>query len=72
DPAVRRGDIDIQYLERNPQLIGGEPDEAMELRVAIAAALAEQERREQARPAVPNGVESRTAWLQAARREGLR
>ncbi len=72
DPAFRRGDIDIQYLERNPQLIGGEPDEAMELRVAIAAALAEQERREQARPAVPNGVESRTAWLQAARREGLR
>ncbi|MDZ4673676.1 MAG: acetyl-CoA carboxylase biotin carboxylase subunit [Gemmatimonadota bacterium] len=72
DPGFRRGDIDIQYLERNTHLIAGEPDPTMELRVAIAAALAEQQRHEQARPAVPNAVESRSAWLQDARREGLR
>jgi len=72
DPAFRRGEIDIQYLERTPELIAGAPDEAMELRVAIAAALAEQARRESARPAVSGSVEGPSAWLQDARRDGLR
>jgi len=72
DAAFRRGEIDIQYLERHPELIAGGIDEATELRVAIAAALAEQGRREQARPTVAAAAEVPSAWLGAARRDGLR
>jgi len=72
DAGFRSGAIDIQYLERHSELIAGEPDEAVELRVAIAAALAEQARREQARPTVGLAAEAPSAWLGAARADGLR
>jgi acetyl/propionyl-CoA carboxylase alpha subunit len=72
DPAFRRSDIDIQYLERNQHLIAGAPDEAREVGIAIAAALAEHDRRDQARPAVAAMADAPSAWLSSGRRDGLR
>jgi acetyl-CoA carboxylase biotin carboxylase subunit len=71
-PDFRSGAIDIQFLERHPELATPAPDEGAELRVAVAAALAEHERRQGRRPVVANGGSHTTAWLQAARRDGLR
>jgi acetyl-CoA carboxylase, biotin carboxylase subunit len=71
-PEFRRGDIDIQFLERHPELAEPATDEGAELRVAVATALAEHMRRHGQRPAVGTAAESPSAWLAAARREGLR
>lgn len=72
DQGFRRGAIDIQYLELNQHLIAGTPDGAREVGIAIAAALAEHERRDQARPAVASAADGPSAWLHAGRRDGLR
>ena len=50
DPAFRTGDIDIQFLDRRPDLLQPAPsaDDALEL--AVAAALAEDEARRLAAP----------------------
>jgi acetyl-CoA carboxylase, biotin carboxylase subunit len=71
DLAFREGEIDVQFLERRPDL--AEPrfadDEAE--RVAIAAALAEEEARHSRRPLVtPQGVPA-SLWLERARYEGV-
>lgn len=74
DPAFRRGDIDIQFLERRPDLVLPVDDLARDQRLAIVAALVEDERRRIQKPTVANGAGSgsSSAWLDIARGEALR
>ena len=72
DPAFGRGEIDIQFLERRPDLTGPEhsPDGLEHL--AIAAALAEDEARRTRRPLVTAAASASSEWGRQARSEGLR
>ena len=84
DPAFRRGEIDIQFLDRRPDLLSADVPEASATAIAIAAALCEDERRQSRRPAaarVGPGVTSDasaiaeaapSAWQRAGRLESLR
>ncbi|MGE0556260.1 MAG: acetyl/propionyl/methylcrotonyl-CoA carboxylase subunit alpha [Gemmatimonadales bacterium] len=72
DSDFREGRVDIQFLDRRPDLVSGEPDPEVVTRLAIAAALAEDERRANRRPAVSAADRNHSGWLAAARREGLR
>ncbi len=72
DPDFRAGRIDIQFLERHPELALPAPTDAIIERLAVAAALAEHERRQRQKPAVAVDDLGGGAWLAAARREGLR
>jgi acetyl-CoA carboxylase biotin carboxylase subunit len=72
DPAFRDGEIDIQFLERRADLTDAKPDAAMELELAIAAALAEQESRDARRPAVAGDGGPSGAWGRQARLDALR
>jgi acetyl-CoA carboxylase biotin carboxylase subunit len=72
DPAFIAGDIDIQFLDRRPDLMQADLDEAELTTVAIAAALAEDEQRRRKR--VPlNGTSDVTdsEWARLSRREAL-
>jgi len=72
DAAFCEGDIDIQYLERRPELMTLEEDAALTRDIVIAVALAEDAARGRRAP-VPNGRtgDGESAWLQAARRDGV-
>jgi acetyl/propionyl-CoA carboxylase alpha subunit len=72
DPAFQRGEIDIQFLERRPDLLTpvSSPDGIHDL--AIAAALAEHQAREGRRPAVASDEASSSPWTRQARSEALR
>jgi acetyl-CoA carboxylase, biotin carboxylase subunit len=72
DPAFRQGEIDIQLLERRPDLVQGAvaPDQVLQL--AIAAALAEVEARQSRRPAVTSDSEPQGEWARVARSEAHR
>jgi hypothetical protein len=73
DPAFRRGEIDIQFLDRRADLLtsGAAPDALFDL--ALAAALAEDEARQRRRPLLAAGEsDAGNAWLKQARSEGLR
>ncbi|MGE0443081.1 MAG: acetyl/propionyl/methylcrotonyl-CoA carboxylase subunit alpha [Gemmatimonadales bacterium] len=72
DPAFRAGEIDIQFLERRPDLVTGPPAEETVIRLALAAALAEDERRQRQKPAVASDGAAPSRWLAAARRDGRR
>jgi acetyl-CoA carboxylase biotin carboxylase subunit len=72
DPAFRRGEIDIQFLERRPDLLGAPDDPVRDGRLAVAAALAEDARRRAQKPAVGAEADPGAAWRQAARLDGLR
>ncbi len=72
DPAFRAGELDIQFLERRPDLLAPAMDEDTAALLAAAAALLEDERRHAVRLGVAAPSEGREAWLLAARREGLR
>lgn len=72
DPDFRAGAIDIQFLDRRPDLVSSPPPDEVVLRLAIAAALAEDERRRNRKPAVAPDESGARAWLDAARRDGLR
>jgi acetyl-CoA carboxylase biotin carboxylase subunit len=72
DDAFRRGDIDIQFLERRPDLVTPALDADAAVRVAIAAALAEDEARRSRKPVVTEALNAESRWLQAGRRDGLR
>jgi acetyl-CoA carboxylase biotin carboxylase subunit len=72
DPGFRAGDIDIQFLDRRPDLLQAEIDDAELTTVAIAAALAEDEHRRRKR--VPlNGAtnDTESEWARLSRREAL-
>jgi acetyl-CoA carboxylase biotin carboxylase subunit len=71
DPAFRAGEIDIQFLERRPDLVAPALDEAELLDLAVAAALAEDDARRSRRPSVAEGDHDASAWLRHARLEGL-
>jgi acetyl-CoA carboxylase, biotin carboxylase subunit len=72
DAAFREGDIDIQFRDRRPDLASPTLSSPSRLRLAIAAALAEDEARRMRRPAVKDGKPANDAWLHQARIEGLR
>jgi acetyl/propionyl-CoA carboxylase alpha subunit len=72
DPAFRRGEIDIQFLERRNDLImNGSADRDIQV-LALAAALAEDEARQRRQPAMAADTSSASVWLRQARTEGLR
>jgi acetyl-CoA carboxylase biotin carboxylase subunit len=71
DPDFRAGAVDIQFLDRRPDLGSAPPAEATVRQLALAAALAEDDRRRSRKPAAAG--ESRSSrWLEAARRDSLR
>ena len=72
DAEFRAGEIDIQFLERRPELTRPAltPDQA--IAIAVAAALAEDEARALRRPLVSGGDIGNPQWLNQARLEGLR
>jgi acetyl-CoA carboxylase, biotin carboxylase subunit len=72
DPAFQGGDLDIQFLERRTDLSQPSPSPDDILRLAVAAALAEDHARRTRRPAVSADDAGDGAWLQRARLEGLR
>jgi acetyl-CoA carboxylase biotin carboxylase subunit len=72
DPAFGRGEIDIQFLERRPDLTGPEHSSDGLEHLAIAAALAEDEARRTRRPLVTAAASASSEWGRQARSEGLR
>jgi acetyl-CoA carboxylase biotin carboxylase subunit len=72
DPDFQAGDIDIQFLERRPELSRPNPTDEDVVRLAVAAALAEDHARRSRRPAVASEDAGASAWLDRARLEGLR
>jgi acetyl-CoA carboxylase biotin carboxylase subunit len=75
DDDFRRGDIEIQWLERRlPELIAVKPPAASARAAAIAAALfADRDRhRGASAPSVASAADSATPWQRTARTEGLR
>jgi acetyl/propionyl-CoA carboxylase alpha subunit len=72
DAAFQRGEIDIQFLERRPDLLA--PFNSAEgLRdLAVAAALAEHQAREARRPSTAPDGAAPSLWLRQARSEALR
>ena len=71
DEAFRRGEVDIQFLDRRPDLLQADAGHA-ELQVAVAAALAEDEARRSRRPAIARDGVTASDWARLARREALR
>ena len=72
DAEFRNGAIDIQFLERRPDLVRPTLSAQQATALAVAAALAEDEARSLRRPSVTNGDHSNPHWLNQARLEGLR
>jgi len=83
DPEFRRGDIEIQWLERRlPDLVGPQaPRARMEVAAIAAAMLADRDRQGHHAPAhagragdaaVSEAPAMMAAWIYAARREGVR
>lgn len=77
DPAFRAGEIDIQFLERRPELAEPKLDDATLAQLAVAAALAEDDARQHRKPVLAqsgNGVSAapRSAWAELGRLENLR
>jgi acetyl/propionyl-CoA carboxylase alpha subunit len=72
DDAFRKGEIDIQFLERRADLLSQatSPDRVRDL--AVAAALAEHEARHARRPAATADGGPSSDWARLARSEGLR
>lgn len=72
DPEFQAGRIDIQFLERRADLLDPPLDDALSTRLAVAAALLEDERRQARRiVAAPVETDDNPAWRAAARREAL-
>ena len=78
DRAFGRGEIDIQFLDRRGDLLIPAPDPARDLRLAVAVALAEDQRR-QSRSGkdgliIPTDTDATVTdrWIEAARLETLR
>jgi acetyl/propionyl-CoA carboxylase alpha subunit len=71
DREYRSGRMDIQFLERRTDLLAPE-DGGDDLRLAIAAALAEEEHRQSRKPSVAGPDAGPTPWTEAGRRDALR
>jgi acetyl-CoA carboxylase biotin carboxylase subunit len=72
DPAFLAGDIDIQFLDRRPDLAAAAPAPELTRAAAIVAALAEDASRHARKPALAEPDAAHSAWLATARAEGLR
>jgi acetyl/propionyl-CoA carboxylase alpha subunit len=72
DRAFQDGDLDIQFLERRPDLAQPAPSNDDLLQLAVAAALAEDDARRHRRPAVAGDDHGSEGWSRAARLEPLR
>ncbi len=75
DPEFRAGAVDIQWLERRlPGLLEARPSEEELRRAAIAAALTARRDSAGGRAAATTGAASavESAWVRAARRDGMR
>ncbi len=72
DPSFQEGDIDIQFLERRPDLVAPTLSDAEVTDLAIAAAIAEDAARHSRKPVVADGERGRGAWARQARLDGLR
>jgi acetyl-CoA carboxylase biotin carboxylase subunit len=72
DPEYRRGEVDIQFLDRRADLLQASVDAALEERIAVAAALAEEGARGLRKPDVAAADTAAREWARVARREGLR
>jgi acetyl-CoA carboxylase biotin carboxylase subunit len=77
DPDFVAGAMDIQMLERRPELLAPELSEAETVRLAVAATLLEEERRRSRLPRASDGqdgagVTESSAWRTSARRDALR
>jgi acetyl-CoA carboxylase biotin carboxylase subunit len=72
DPAFQRGEIDIQFLERRPDLLKPIDAANRTLDLAAAAALAEDEARRSRRPVIATELLPGGEWGRHARSEALR
>jgi acetyl-CoA carboxylase, biotin carboxylase subunit len=72
DPEFRKGEIDIQFLDRRTDLMAPALGPQRALDLAVAAALAEDAARRARRPAVGLGDHGKEIWLRQARIESLR
>jgi acetyl-CoA carboxylase biotin carboxylase subunit len=72
DPAFQAGDIDIQFLDRRPDLAQPQLADGELIRLAVAAALAEDQARRSRRPVVGGDDRGSDVWTEQARREALR
>jgi acetyl-CoA carboxylase biotin carboxylase subunit len=72
DAEFQKADIDIQFLERRPDLLATAKSPARILDLAVAAALAEDKARQARQPAATTGPGMVSEWGRQARSEGLR
>jgi acetyl-CoA carboxylase biotin carboxylase subunit len=72
DPAFQRGEIDIQFLERRPDLLQPVHATGRLLDIAAAAALAEDDARHSRRPVVSAEIPQGGEWARHARSEAIR
>lgn len=72
DPNFRSGAIDIQFLDRHPELAAAPPDLAALERVAVLAAVAEDQARQVRHAPAANGTTADSAWARLARLDALR
>ena len=75
EPCFRRGEVDTTYLERvGAELLAQDSRPELTRPLAAVAALLAEERRAAAHPPAPSDGRSarESAWVQTARREGLR
>jgi acetyl-CoA carboxylase biotin carboxylase subunit len=70
DEAFRRGEVDIQFLDRRADLLQAASGDA-DLSVAVAAALAEDAARRSRRPSIAAEGGPASEWGRVARREAL-
>jgi acetyl/propionyl-CoA carboxylase alpha subunit len=72
DPAFVSGDIDIQLLDRRPDLLEATLDDRDAVRLAMAAALAEDEDRRRKRAPSGNTINgTESEWARLSRRDAL-
>ena len=72
DPAFAAGEIDIQFLDRRPDLLRPARDTRRDAELAIAAALAEHMTRGRRRPVIADDGAAPSTWARLARADGLR
>jgi acetyl-CoA carboxylase, biotin carboxylase subunit len=72
DRAFQAGELDIQFLERRPDLARPAPSNEDLLPLVVAAALAEDDARRHRQPAVAGDDHGSEGWARAARLEPLR
>jgi acetyl-CoA carboxylase biotin carboxylase subunit len=72
DPAFQRAEIDIQFLDRRPDLTAPQPKLQGIRELAVAAALAEAEARQSRQPVLSLNGSGISEWARQARSEALR